>query len=81
MESGCDPNSPECWCPCGCGCQNDPNGGSLPFDEKGLCASCSRGVHEVPPESVRPLEDLIAVHKSILVHLHSLQSLGPETRS
>lgn len=87
MESGCDPDSPECWCPCGCGCQNDPNGISLPFTNKiggtvvvppgqiGMCASCARGVHEVIPECVRPMDDVIAAHQSILGSLQRLKGL------
>ena len=77
MESNCDPDSPECWCPCRCGCQNDPNGHDLPFDEKGLCASCSEGRHEVPPPwpmGDATVDDLIAAHESILRQLKGLRS-------
>lgn len=74
MESGCSEDAPECWCPCRCGCQNDPNGHDLPFDEKGFCASCSRGRHEVPPWPKARIDDLIAAHESILVQLKALRS-------
>jgi len=73
MESGCDSDSPECWCPCGCGCQDDPNGHDLPFDEKGLCASCSLGQHEVPPWSAARIDDLLAAHESIVAQLKVLR--------
>ena len=78
MESDCNEDSPECYCPCGCGYQNDPNGGSLPFSsgigkediiprgEVGMCASCTAGVHELPPESVISIDILIAAHESCL---------------
>jgi len=75
MESGCADDSPECWCPCRCGCQDDPNGHDLPFDAKGLCASCSDGRHEVPPLPMGAItrDDLIAVHESILKQLKSMR--------
>jgi hypothetical protein len=79
MESGCQDDSPECWCPCGCGCQNDPQGGDLPFRHTkgndlptgvpGMCLTCAKGQHEVPPG--RNIDDLIAAHESILRYLHS----------
>ena len=70
MESNCAEYSPVCWCPCRCGCQNDPNGGDIPFDDTGLCASCSVGQHEIPPGS---LDKLIAATESFLRHLKSVQ--------
>ena len=74
MESRCNSESPECTCPCNCGCQNDPNGMDLPFDEKGFCASCAKGNHEVPPDGVRPtLDELIAAHESILTQLRQVR--------
>lgn len=86
MESGCDDDSPECWCPCNCGCQNDAHGSSLPFTDKiggiiiipighiGMCHDCARGVHEVVPEFVRKMDDVIAAHQDILAFLQRLKS-------
>lgn len=83
-ESQCHEDSPECWCPCGCGCQNDPQGGCLPFSAIGLCASCAEGNHEVPPffgKGLTPpqihaanIEELIAAHESILAQLRVLRN-------
>jgi hypothetical protein len=75
MESGCSPDSPECRCPCNCGCQNDPNGYDLPFNESGLCLSCSKGRHEIPPGE---LNELIILHEQILNQL-KLEDLSRNT--
>ena len=73
MESDCHDDSPHCRCPCDCGCQNDPNGMCLPFDEKGMCAACSKGQHELPPETVIKLDDLISMHENIIAYYKSVR--------
>ena len=41
---------------------------------EGLCASCAKGNHEVPPDGVRPtLDELIAAHESILTQLRQVR--------
>lgn len=74
MESGCSDDSPECICPCGCGCQNDPQGCCLPFTA-GVCASCTAGQHEVPPEEVIGVDRLIALHESVLDQLRKVKEV------
>lgn len=54
-----------CWCPCGCGAQSDYF--QMDPNNTGLCICCADGrSHEVPPERIRPLADLIKQHESIL---------------
>lgn len=67
----------QCWCPCGCGCDSNhyvmsdtpghEDKPSVVSDKTGLCICCSTGrSHEVPPQSCQSIEDLIAIHESIL---------------
>ena len=82
MESDCSDDSPECACPCACGCQNDINGGDLPFYDKvggdktipvgdvGICAGCRAGNHELSAFATsEDIENMITAHKSVIAYL------------
>lgn len=59
-----------CTCPCGCGGQSD----YFVMGERGLCICCDKGTsHEVPPQSVQPVEELIKQHESILAFLYKVK--------